>query len=706
MTGAKRLMATAKFDAPSPKAKRRPSKAIIEVDRSNTARLANINHVLRTPLPPPVQLKLCDAAALQRSELLLAEAQQIAHIGSWNWNLDSNAIEWSDEHYRIFGFEPQDRPITLDLGLSHVHPEDREHLKQILARSIQSRQPFECTFRLFHDDGSMRTALSRGRVTIDETGRPVRMSGTIQDVTQRMKAEEDLRRSESLMAEAQHVAHLGSWSRNLQSGELVWSDELYRIFGLRPQEIRMTFESFLNLLQPDDRDGLQKVLHQALRDRQPFEYSMRVLRRDGTVRDVYVRGIVASDESANPVRTFGTVQDVTEHKGAEEALRASEERVRLLLESTAEAIYGVDVEGNCIFSNPACLRLLDYSDASDFLGRPMHALIHHAQDDGTRCPKEACGILRAFLRNEPVHTDDQMLWRSDGTAFPAEYWCYPVGQEGQVVGAVVTFLDITQRKRLEQGILEISERERRRIGQDLHDDLCQQLAGIAFTGRLLQQRLAARSLPEAGVAWKIVQGAQQATARARDLAKGLHPVRLETDGLAAALGELSTMLESVFNVSCRFRCRADRQSKRLADPAIAIQLYRIAQESATNAVKHGRAKEICISFSVDKGRMKLTIADDGVGIADVFHGGGMGLPVMYQRARVIGAALSISKRRGGGTLVTCALSGRPSVPANGRNTQKRAPRGRLEKSLRNHKAHGYVETSIETFSQVAHDIIC
>jgi nitrate/nitrite-specific signal transduction histidine kinase len=165
-------------------------------------------------------------------------------------------------------------------------------------------------------------------------------------------------------------------------------------------------------------------------------------------------------------------------------------------------------------------------------------------------------------------------------------------------------------------------------------------------------------------------------------------------------------LESVFNVSCRFRCRADRQSTHLADPAIAIQLYRIAQESATNAVKHGRAKEICISISMDKGRMKLTIADDGVGIGDVLHSGGMGLPVMYQRARVIGAALTISKRRQGGTLVTCTLSGRPSVPAHGRNTQKRAPRGRVEKSTRTHKAHGYAETSIETFSQVAHDIIC
>jgi len=204
--------------------------------------------------------------------------------------------------------------------------------------------------------------------------------------------------------------------------------------------------------------------------------------------------------------------------------------------------------------------------------------------------------------------------------------------------------------------MEVSEREQRRIGQDLHDDLCQQLTGIAFDTRLLQQRLKARSPSDAAMAGDIVEAVQQVTARARDLARGLHPIRLDSEGLAAALRELAATVESVLHVSCRLRVGGD--AFRECDASVAIQLYRIAQEAATNAVKHGNAKNIRISIGAVKGRMKMAIVDDGVGIVDSPNPHGMGLPVMYQRARVIGADLTIERRKQGGTRVSCFLAGR------------------------------------------------
>ena len=464
-----------------------------------------------------------------------------------------------------------------------------------------------------------------------------------------------LRRSELLLAEAQHVAHLGNWSRDLRSNELFWSDELYRIFGFRPRDIPPTFDLFLSLLQPDARERVRKIVAQALRDGTPYKFSLRVLRPGGMMRDVDIRGFVECDEASSPIRSFGTVQDVTELRESEQTLRASEERVRMLLDSTAEAIYGVDLDGNCIFTNPAFLRLLGYKDPGDLLGRPMHALLHHARGVASRCPKEACEVLRSFQLNQELHTDGVVLWRDDGTGFPAEYWCHPIRRGGKIVGAVSTFLDITERRRLERAVLEISEKERRRLGQDLHDDLCQQLAGIALTGRLLEQRLAAGSNPEGALATKIVKAARQATERARDLAKGLHPTKLETVGLVPSLRELSKSVVSVFHISCRFRCRSPERSMKLVNSATMIQLYRIAQESSTNAVKHGGAKNISISIGLVGKRIRLTIADNGTGIGSVPPSGGMGLPVMQQRARVIGADLTISRRRRGGTLVTCSL---------------------------------------------------
>lgn len=140
------------------------------------------------------------------------------------------------------------------------------------------------------------------------------------------------------------------------------------------------------------------------------------------------------------------------------ALRESEQRVRLLLNSTAEAIYGLDLAGNCVFCNPACLRLLGYEDESRLLGRKMHEILHHSRSDGTYFPAEECHISRAFLHGEGVHVQDDVFWRTDDTPLPVEYWSYPVRRDGEVIGAVVTFLDITERKRAEEALRNSEEK--------------------------------------------------------------------------------------------------------------------------------------------------------------------------------------------------------------------------------------------------------
>ncbi len=132
------------------------------------------------------------------------------------------------------------------------------------------------------------------------------------------------------------------------------------------------------------------------------------------------------------------------------ALEAKERQLRLLLESTAEAIYGIDLEGRCTFCNPACLRLLGYERVEDLLGKNMHDQIHHSRQDGTVYPVNECQIYRAFRKGEGTHVTDEVLWRADGTSFPAEYWSHPQRRGGEVVGAVVTFVDITESKRAEE----------------------------------------------------------------------------------------------------------------------------------------------------------------------------------------------------------------------------------------------------------------
>ncbi len=175
------------------------------------------------------------------------------------------------------------------------------------------------------------------------------------------------------------------------------------------------------------------------------------------------------------------VQMVAQRRRLHSGLVDSEAQVRLLLNSTAEAIYRLDLQGNCVFCNPACLRLLGYQDERELLGKNMHDLIHHTRPDGTQYAMEECRIYQAFRQGEGTHVDDEVLWRADGSSFPAEYWSYPIHQGDEVTGSVVTFLDITERKRAEERL-----HFQNRVFRDLHSFAASESSDVvAFCDRVV-----------------------------------------------------------------------------------------------------------------------------------------------------------------------------------------------------------------------------
>jgi len=156
-------------------------------------------------------------------------------------------------------------------------------------------------------------------------------------------------------------------------------------------------------------------------------------------------------------RTIMLEQEVADRQRAQEALHESEGRIRLLLDSTAEAIYGIDRDGKFTFCNPATLRALGYEKGDALLGQSAHEIMHHSRVDGTPYPMSECPIVDSRAKGEGIHLDTEVFWRADGSSFPVEYWAHPIRKEGEVVGAVVTFLDITERKRTEAALLDAKE---------------------------------------------------------------------------------------------------------------------------------------------------------------------------------------------------------------------------------------------------------
>ncbi len=223
--------------------------------------------------------------------------------------------------------------------------------------------------------------------------------------------------------------------------------------------------------------------------------------------------------------------------------------------------------------------------------------------------------------------------------------------------------EMAERQRLEEEILRVSEREQRRIGHDLHDSLCQHLTATALAGQVLGDRLAARALPEAADAGKVVELVEEGITLARDLARGLYPVEMEAEGLMAAFQELADNITKGAKVRCVFECAPPVL---IHDDAAATHLYRIAQEAVRNALQHGKAKRIGLSLSERGGRLTLTVEDDGVGLPDHRQQGrGLGIRIMAHRASMIDGSFSVEPAPTGGTIVTCSFPKPPDAKKKG-----------------------------------------
>lgn len=213
--------------------------------------------------------------------------------------------------------------------------------------------------------------------------------------------------------------------------------------------------------------------------------------------------------------------------------------------------------------------------------------------------------------------------------------------------------EIMERERLERELLATSEREQRRIGQDLHDGLCQHLTGASLAAQVLLRKLSQRAQPEAEDSKRLVTILEEAISLGRSLARGLHPVEMQPDGLMQALDEFANTTSSLFKVSCRFDCGAPIL---IHEPAVAGHMYRIAQEAVGNAIKHGMATDIGIHLDVQDHGTVMSIEDNGIGLPDPLpKSRGIGLQIMAHRASAVGADFKIESGKQGGTIVTCMI---------------------------------------------------
>lgn len=353
--------------------------------------------------------------------------------------------------------------------------------------------------------------------------------------------------------------------------------------------------------------------------------------------------------------------EVVERKRVEDALEHQRGILQSILDSMREGVVVTGREGRLLLMNPAAEALLDVEGLSP---RPETA---GALLGVCRRERGGQGILARALRGELVPEAEVCLEDAKSESCWVRVHGRPwLDPDGRNHGSMVVLSDITGRRNLERQIAMVSDREQRRLGQDLHDGLCQHLVSVAFAARVLGDNLAGRQLPEARDAARISDLLEESVALAKDVARGLYLVPLETGGLAAALMELAEQIQGRFGVACVFQEQGE-----LAPAAVGAvnDLFRIAQEAVMNAVKHSSAKRIQILLQADPSRIVLRVTDDGCGLP--VSGGqdrGLGLHMMRYRARMIGAELEVTSTKGSGTVVQCTMALRGRTEA-GKQTE-------------------------------------
>jgi PAS domain S-box-containing protein len=349
------------------------------------------------------------AEELTRNQSLLIEAQRLARIGAWQWDLSSGKVSWSEELFQLFGVSPEQLQPSYEAYMERIVPEDRERVAARITRTLEDHLPFEHEYSVVMPDGETAVHRSSGRLELDADGNPARMFGVAQDVTERARSEEQLLRQEAQLAEAQRIARVGSWQLEIGTGDVTWSDELHAILGYASGDTRPSFKAYMSLIADEERRRVYGLLETALASANEFEFEHALTRHDGAEISILVQGVIFRDSANRPVRVLGISQDVTERLKAEMQLRLSEERFKLVSRATNDLIWDRDLTSTTVWVNDSFTTRLGYPQSGDIDAALLTNGIH--PDDRARV---LAGLSEALVGNASVWTSQYRFRSYDG----------------------------------------------------------------------------------------------------------------------------------------------------------------------------------------------------------------------------------------------------------------------------------------------------
>lgn len=561
--------------------------------------------------------------ALRASEAQLKEAQRIACVGSWELEVSTGALSWSDQTLRIFEIEEASFGASYEVFLNAIHPEDRQQVNEAYTNSLQTRQPYNIVHRILMADGRVKFVRECCETFYDAAGRPLRSIGAVQDITELKRVEDALQESERRMRHAQRLGRLGFIDCDLNGQQVIVSEIAAEILGIGNVEMTIALEQLQELVHPADRDKVERSLHEAMHGAVKHDMEYRLVRPDGKEAHVRATAELRRDAGGAPIRLLGTILDVTERKQAEDELRAHSQ----VLLAMSEAVKFVDDQGVIRFTNRALDVMFGY-EPGELIGLPVVVLNDVTQEENERLLREIMSSVEA----KHYWVGDVRNRRKDGSVFWTAAHISPV-----VIDNAVHFVsvqrDITAQKEAEEQrvMLRTQLAHASRLGTlgemaaGLAHELNQPLASLRLYAAAAQDLLAGADTQKLTDCLKRID---QQSLRAAEIVRRMRalasrrPLGREPANVNRLLQEVLLMLENELkHTGIATELNIERELPTVEVDKIQIQqvmlnLIRNAVEAMAQCEDGDR--RLSLNTQSDHGGVRVVIADSGPGLDPAF----------------------------------------------------------------------------------------